>query len=71
MEKSFERQLLNGGRAFATFSTIERALASRKKSCRRPYVVQAWCIGLGTWVKLPANQVCWKALDFKTNTWVF
>jgi len=43
MEDNVERQLLTRGRAFATFSTIEKALAGRKKSFRRPNVVQARC----------------------------
>jgi len=41
VEEILERQLLIGGRAFATFLTIEKALADRKKSFRGPYVVQA------------------------------
>ena len=41
MEEILEQQLLIRGRVFATFSTIEKALAGRKKSFRRPYVVQA------------------------------
>jgi len=41
MEGILERQLLIRCRAFATFSTIEEALAGRKKSF--PYVVQACC----------------------------
>ena len=47
MEKILERQLLIRGRAFATFSTIAKALAGRKKSfrgphaARGPYVLQA------------------------------
>jgi len=34
MEEILERQLLVRGRAFATFSTIEKALAGRKISFR-------------------------------------
>jgi len=47
MEEILERQLFVRGRAFATFSTIEKALAGRKNSFRGPhagrgpYVVQA------------------------------
>jgi len=40
-------QLLIRGRAFATFSTIEKALADRKKSFRGPYVVRVWIKLLG------------------------
>jgi len=40
MEDILEQQFLIRGRAFATFSTIEKALAGRKKSFRGPYVVQ-------------------------------
>ena len=36
MEEIPEQQLLIRGRAFATFSTVEKALAGRKKSFRRP-----------------------------------
>ena len=42
MEEILEQQLLIRGRAFATFSTVEKALAGRKKSFRRPCVVHAW-----------------------------
>jgi len=41
MEEILERQLVIQGRAFATFTTIEKALAGRKKSFHGPYVVQA------------------------------
>jgi len=40
MEEILKQQLLIRVRAFATFSTIEKALAGRKKSFRRPYIVQ-------------------------------
>jgi len=40
MEEILERQLFTQGQAFATFSTSEQALPSRKKSFRGPYVVQ-------------------------------
>jgi len=46
MEEILSRQFIRG-RAFATFSAIEKALAGRKKSfrgphvARGPYVVQA------------------------------
>ena len=46
MEEITERQLLIRGRAFATFFTIEKALAGHKKSFRGPYVVQACRIRL-------------------------
>jgi len=36
MEDILEQQLLIRGRAFATVSAIEKALAGRKKSFRRP-----------------------------------
>jgi len=39
MEEVLERQLLIRDHAFATFSTIERAVAGRKKSFRGTYVV--------------------------------
>jgi len=39
MEEILERQLLNRGRAFATISTIEKALVGHKKSFREPLVV--------------------------------
>jgi len=51
MEEILERQLLTRGRAFATFSTIEKALGGRKQSFRGPHaaggpcVVQACCKG--------------------------
>ena len=41
MDEILEQQLLIRGRAFATFSTIEKALVAHKESFRRPYVVQA------------------------------
>jgi len=41
MEEILERQLFIRDRTFATLSTIEKALAGRKKSLRGPYVVQA------------------------------
>jgi len=41
MEEILKRQLLIRGRAFATFSSTEKALAGRKKSFRGMYVVQA------------------------------
>jgi len=41
MDEVVERKLLIQGRAFATFSIIEKVLAGRKKSFRGPYVVQA------------------------------
>jgi len=41
MEEILERQLLTRGRAFATFSAIEKAQAGRKKSFHGPYIVQA------------------------------
>jgi len=40
MEEVIERSFLI--RDFAAFSTIEKALAGRKKSFRGPYVAQAW-----------------------------
>jgi len=46
MDEILERQLIVRGRAFATFLTIENALAGRKKNFRgplgagRPYAVQ-------------------------------
>ena len=40
MDKILERQLLIRGRAFATFSTIEKALEARKENFRGPYIVQ-------------------------------
>jgi len=43
MEEFLERQLLIRVRAFATFSTIEKALAGRMKSFCGSYVVQACC----------------------------
>jgi len=45
MDKFCKRQLLIRGQAFATFSTIEKALVGRKKSfggSHGLYVVQAW-----------------------------
>jgi len=51
MEEILERQLLIQSRAFATFSTTEKALAGRKKGFRGPhaarvlYVVQTWLMG--------------------------
>jgi len=48
VEEIAERQLLIRGRAFAAYSTIDKALAVYKKSfrgphaARGPYVVQAW-----------------------------
>jgi len=36
MEEILEQQLLIRGRAFATFSTIEKALADRKKTFAGP-----------------------------------
>ena len=42
MEEIIERQLFIRTRAFTAFSTIEEALAGRKKSFRGPYVVQTW-----------------------------
>jgi len=41
VEEILERELLTRGRAFAAFSTIEKALVGRKKSPRGPHVVQA------------------------------
>jgi len=47
MGEILERQLLIRGRAFATFSAIEKALGGRKKSfcgphvARGPFIVQA------------------------------
>jgi len=41
MEEFLERQLLIRGHAFVTFSTIEKALAGRKKSFRGSHAVQA------------------------------
>ena len=41
MEEILERKLLIWGRAFATFSTIGKALAGHKRSFRGPHVVQA------------------------------
>jgi len=41
MEEIQEQQLLVRGRAFATFSTIEKALTGRKKNFRSLYVVHA------------------------------
>jgi len=41
MEEILERQLLIQGRAFATFSTIEKALAGIKVSFRGQHVVLA------------------------------
>jgi len=41
MEEILEQQLLIRVQAFATFSTIEKALADRKESFCGPYVVQA------------------------------
>jgi len=43
MEEILEQQVLIRGRAFATFSTIEKARAGRKKSFRQQQVVLAWC----------------------------
>jgi len=40
MEEIRERQLLIGGRAFATFSAIEKALAGGKISFRGPHVAR-------------------------------
>jgi len=42
MEEIIERKLFIRTRAFTAFSTIEEALAGRKKSFRGPYVVQTW-----------------------------
>ena len=39
MEEILEQQLLIRGRAFATFSTIEKPLAGLKKAFRGPFVV--------------------------------
>jgi len=41
VEEILEQQLPILGRAFGTFSTIEKALAGRRKGFRGPYVVQA------------------------------
>jgi len=41
MEKFLEWQLLIQGQAFATFSTIEKALVGHKKSFHGTHVVQA------------------------------
>jgi len=41
MEEILERQLLIRGRAFSTFSTIEKPLAGHEKNFRGPYVVRA------------------------------
>jgi len=41
MDEILERQLITQGRVFATFSTIEKALAGRKKRFQGPYVGQA------------------------------
>jgi len=41
MDEVLERKLLIRGRAFATFSIIEKVLAGRKKSMGGPYFVQA------------------------------
>jgi len=43
MEEILEQQLLIRVSVFATFSTIEKALAGRKKSFRGSCVVQACC----------------------------
>jgi len=43
MEEILELQLLIRDRAFAIFSTIEKALACHKKSLGGPHVVQACC----------------------------
>jgi len=40
MEEILEQKLLIRGRVFATFSTIEKALAGRKKSFRQPRVLR-------------------------------
>jgi len=45
MDKILERQILIRDRAFATFSTSEKALAGRKKTFRRPHVARC-CAGL-------------------------
>jgi len=40
MDEILERQLLLRGRAFATFSTIEKPFAGLKKTFRGPFIVQ-------------------------------
>jgi len=45
MEEIIERQSLIRGRAFAAFSTIEKALAGRKKSFSGPHAAVC-CAGL-------------------------
>jgi len=47
MEEILEQQLFIRGRAFATFSTVEKALADCKKSFRGPCIVQAWSTWTG------------------------
>ena len=73
MEEILERQLLTRGRAFATISAIEKALACRKKSFHGshatcgPCVVQA-CFSSFTWF---VHQMCtskllpWCSYDLK------
>jgi len=60
MDEIPERQLLIRGGAFATFSTIEKALEGRKSFCG-PYVVQVWHKGLKHYV-----LYCLENDDFKT-----
>jgi len=43
MDEILERQLRIRGGTFATFSTIEKALAGRKKSFRGLHVTRMWC----------------------------
>jgi len=53
MEEILERQSLVRGRDFATFSTIEKALAGRNKSFRGSYVVQVCTIAFNDEQKPP------------------
>ena len=66
MEEILERPLIIRGRAFATFSTIEKALACRKKSFRGPYVVQA-CPAVTTDVWPTATTDVWPTVT--TDVW--
>ena len=57
MEEILERQLLIRGRAFATFSTIKKALAGRMLCRAALVVVLLWVAVVGFGTKMVENQL--------------
>jgi len=66
MEEILERQLLIRDRAFATFSTFEKAVAGRKKSFRSRMLCRP---GIRSYRIIDTKQLCCQFGFFEARCW--